>query len=111
MTRFEPGDIRLLAFPFSGEPAVKQRPAVVVLDTGDADVLVARITTQACGTRYDVVVAAWQLAGLLAPSYVRSHKLAVIEKRLVKRKLGALQQADWKSFRKTFQQIYCGDRG
>lgn len=110
MTRFEPGDILLLAFPFSGEPAVKQRPAVVVLDTGDADVLVARITTQACSTRYDVVLSFWQLAGLLAPSYARLHKLAVIEKRLVKRKLGELQQADRNAFRKTFREIYCGNR-
>jgi len=91
---FEPGDILLLAFPFANQTAAKQRPALVVLDTGDEDVLVARVTTQPHSAPLDVAISGWQGAGLLAPSTVRLHKMATIEKRLVKRRLGQLKEPD-----------------
>jgi mRNA interferase MazF len=46
MTQFEPGDVVLLAFPFISETGTKQRPAPVLLDSGDEDLLVARVTAQ-----------------------------------------------------------------
>jgi mRNA interferase MazF len=46
MMRFEPGDLVLLAFPFTSETGAKQRPALVLLDSGDEDLLVARVTAQ-----------------------------------------------------------------
>ena len=46
MTVYQAGDVVLVAFPFSSGSSVKARPALVVLDTGDSDVVVARITTQ-----------------------------------------------------------------
>ena len=46
MTRYEPGAVLLLAFPFTSGAGQKQRPALVVFDSGDDDVVVARITTQ-----------------------------------------------------------------
>ena len=104
---FEPGDILLLAFPFANQTAAKQRPALVVLDTGDEDVLVARVTTQPHSAPLDVAISGWQGAGLLAPSTVRLHKMATIEKRLVKRKLGGLQEPDRTAVWSTFQNIYC----
>ncbi len=45
MMQFEPGDLVLLAFPFTSETAAKQRPALVLLDSGDDELLVARVTT------------------------------------------------------------------
>ena len=92
--RFDTGDLMLLAFPFTGETVAKQRPALVVLDAGDEDVVVARVTGQPQSTPFDVPISDWRGAGLLAPSTVRLHKLATIEKRLVKRRLGQLQQRD-----------------
>jgi len=91
---FDPGDLLLLAFPLTGQTVARQRPALVLLDTGDEDVVLARVTTQPCSTRFDVAISDWQGAGLIAPSTIRLHKVATIEKRLVKRRLGRLQDPD-----------------
>jgi mRNA interferase MazF len=72
----------------------KQRPALVIADTGDADVLLARITTQLHSDAFDVKVNDWKISGLLAPSVVRLHKLATIEKRLISRQMGTLTPSD-----------------
>lgn len=97
MTYFDPGDVVLLAFPYVNAERRKKRPALVLLDTGDADILVARITTQMHQTPYDVSLKEWQSAGLLAPSVVRLHKLATLEKALVERKLGEIHADDRKA--------------
>jgi mRNA interferase MazF len=83
-----------VAFPFSGGGQAKRRPALVVLDAGDADVVVARVTTRRYQTSFDVDIANWQRAGLLAPSVVRVHKLATLDRRLVEMRLGRLSAAD-----------------
>jgi hypothetical protein len=41
-----------------------------------------------------VLITEWQSAGLLAPSVIRLHKLATIEKAPIRRPLGQLQSAD-----------------
>jgi mRNA-degrading endonuclease toxin of MazEF toxin-antitoxin module len=43
----------------------------------------------------------------MAPSVVRLHKLATIEKPLVRKKLGRLPKADWTRIRATLRQILC----
>jgi mRNA interferase MazF len=95
MTTYRPGDLVLIAFPFSGGGQVKSRPAMVVLDVGDPDILAARVTTQPAPSCYDVRLQSWQSAGLLAPSTVRLHKLAALEKSLVQRRLGRVQPDDF----------------
>lgn len=51
---FQPGDVVLVEFPFADGQVAKHRPALVLLDIGDADVIAARITSQATRDRYDV---------------------------------------------------------
>ena len=70
------------------------RPGLVLLDIGDLDVVVARVTRQMHATLFDIVLNDWKGAGLLAPSVVRLHKIATLEKTLVQRKLGSLQGQD-----------------
>jgi len=50
-------------------------------DTGDADVLLARVTTQSQNTPFDVTISDWKQAGLLAPSTVRLRKLPTLPPR------------------------------
>jgi len=71
------------------------------LDAKDHDLLVARVTTQRHQSAFDIAVAAWKQAGLLAPSWVRVHKRAAVEKRLVRRKLGRISHADWSTAQAT----------
>jgi mRNA interferase MazF len=80
MTTYRPGDVVLLAFPFTDGIRQKQRPALVLLDTGDPDIVVARITSQPYTTAFDVALSDQAEAGLLLPSVVRLHKLATLEK-------------------------------
>jgi len=99
---FEPGELVLVTFPFTGESGAKQRPALVLNENGDDDVLLARVTTKSHVSDFDIVVDQWKSAGLLAPSTIRVHKIATLEKRLIRRRLGRLAQSDlttvWSAF-------------
>lgn len=105
-TNYQPGDLVLVTFPYAGGAQTKNRPALVILDVGDADIVVARVTTQSYQTSYDVPITDWQGAGLLAPSVVRLHKLATLEKALIRRRLGKLQQADRQQVSAVMRQTY-----
>jgi mRNA interferase MazF len=54
MTRYQSSEVLLLSFPFSNATSAKRRPALVLLDTRDDDILVARITGQLTQTQFDV---------------------------------------------------------
>ena len=94
MGQFQSGSIVLIAFPFSDERVSKRRPALVLLDANDDDLLVAGVTSQASQHRFDVALSDWEHEGLLLPSIVRVHKIAAIEKGLVERTLGMLSEND-----------------
>ena len=106
MTNYLPGEIVLVAFPFSGGQSAVIRPALVILDSGDADVLMARVTTQLYSTSFDVPIKDWRGAGLLASSVVRLHKLATLEKNLIHKRLGALLPADKAAVSSIMRQTY-----
>lgn len=73
----------------------KQRPGVVVYDTGDRDFIALPITTHEPRTDFDLELADWKVAGLLQPSVVRVDRPQTLEKRLIVRKLGSLAAKDW----------------
>jgi len=106
MGNYRAGEIMLLSFPFADAPGARQRPALVLLDTGDEDIVVARVTSQVARGPFDVELVEWQQAGLLLPSIVRVHKVATLEKRLVKRRLGALTARDWARVRAVIQHLW-----
>lgn len=106
MTNYQPGDLVVIAFPYARGTQTKNRPALVLLDTGNSDIVVARVTTQMHQTPYDVLVTNWQGAGLLAPSVVRLHKLATLEKVIVRNRLGNLQSADRQQVSAVMRQTY-----
>jgi mRNA interferase MazF len=106
MTSYQAGDLVLVAFPLVGSSQTKVRPALVLLDTGDSDFVAARVTTQPNTTPFDVPLAGWQQAGLLAPSTVRLHKLATLEKAAVIRLLGHLDVGDRQSVAGVLQQTF-----
>jgi mRNA interferase MazF len=103
---YQAGDLLLILFPQTGAGKPALRPALVILDTGDAAVLVARVTTKGPTTPFDVPITDWHGAGLIAPSLVRLHKLATLEKTLVQRRLGGLQPSDRSQVSLVIRQTY-----
>jgi len=95
MALYAAGDVVLLEFPFTDTAGSKRRPALILLDTGDDDIVVARVTGQLSAAPQDVTLDEWQQAGLLLPSVVRLHKIATLQQRLVDKKLGRLTPGDW----------------
>ncbi|MBW4603128.1 MAG: type II toxin-antitoxin system PemK/MazF family toxin [Calothrix sp. FI2-JRJ7] len=106
MQNYQPGSVVLLALPFSDASTLKLRPALVILDTGDLDIVVSRITSQMLQTAFDIEIMEWQEAGLMRSSVVRLHKVNTVEKTLVNRQLGTLQPNDWQQVRQCIQQIW-----
>jgi len=95
----------LISFPFTDGVSAKRRPALVMFNNGDNDLLLARITTQANRTPYDCELRDWRAAGLKAASFVRLHKMATLEQRLVEGQLGVLTAADWQDVLRVWEDL------
>jgi mRNA interferase MazF len=105
-SQYQFGDVLLLSFPFTNLVGAKRRPALMILDTEDGDIVVARITSQTYETKFDAFLDNWQQAGLMMPSVVRIHKIATLDQQLVERKLGKLTSEDLAQVR-TKLQLLC----
>jgi len=108
MANYHHGDVVLVSFPFTGSASGKRRPAVVLVDTGDQDLVAARVTSQTSRSPFDVDIQDWRQAGLRLPSIVRVHKVATLQKQLIERRLGTLMHDDWANVRAALQQLCTG---
>ncbi len=106
MMKYESGDIVLIAFPQSDGLPPKRRPAVVMLDIGDADVVVVPVTTRRRSGIGDHQIPEWQEAGLLRASWVRLAKVTCLEKTDVVRQLGCLTECARNSIREQWRSLY-----
>jgi len=91
---YQRGDVLLVTLTYSSQMGLKKRPVIVLRDVGDADVLVAPVTSRTSRVAYDVALADWQQEGLKLPSLVRTEKLATVEKSAIIRVLGSLSVRD-----------------
>lgn len=99
------GDIVLLKFPFTDQINSKKRPALVIQDSKDGDIIVCRITTKPYRTSFDINLEDWDKFGLRLPSVVRVHKIASLEKELVDQKIGRLDIVSQKQIRLAFKKL------
>jgi len=106
MTTYECSDLVLVEFPQSGLSQRKRRPALVVLDIGDADVVLAPITTHARAARGDDALRDWGASGLLRPSWVRLAKIVCLEKRDITRRLGRQGAPDHTMLSQLWHTVY-----
>lgn len=90
MGKLKFGDIVLLKFPFTDGKNYKKRPALLINDFNDGDIVVCRITSQIYESPYDVFLDNWKEFGLKLPSVIRVHKLATLEKKLVEVIMGEI---------------------
>ncbi len=105
MASFQTGAVVLINFPFTNGASPKKRPALVLLDSGDNDLLLARVTTQFSNSPFDCELKDWAKAGLKVSSFARLHKLATLEKKLVEKELGILTVTDLESVRKALMKV------
>ena len=108
MTSYKQGDVFLVPFPFTDQSGTKQRPAVVLSSSqynqNHLDVILAPITSQILQTIDEIRLANWKSAGLLKPSVVKP-VISSFDIVLVRRKLGALSNADRERVRAAFALI------
>jgi mRNA-degrading endonuclease toxin of MazEF toxin-antitoxin module len=104
MTTFKAGDVVSVEFPFSDFQNFKRRPGLVLVG-GEADLLVARITTHPPREPSDVALKRWSEIGLPRASTIRLTKLAAIDRRLVHHKIGRLHPDDSRAVVQAWQQM------
>ncbi|MSP59431.1 MAG: type II toxin-antitoxin system PemK/MazF family toxin [Myxococcales bacterium] len=95
MEAFEAWDVVKVPFPCTDRPARQHRPALVVAALEQHGLLWVLMITSAenRGWPGDVAVADHELAGLPAPSLVRTAKIATVEARDAER-IGSLPPAE-----------------
>ena len=105
MIRYKFGDVLLVLFSQpNGEQ--KKRPAMVILDTGDDDVVLVPITTKERKGKGDFEIKNWQESGLLLDSWVRLSKIACIDKKSIERFFGKIIPNDRKEIISIWRQTY-----
>lgn len=80
----------LIRFPYSDGKGFKKRPALVLKEFDDGDLLLCRITSKIHDTSFDIQVADWSQVSLLLPSVIRVHKMVVIEAELIGQLIGKI---------------------
>ncbi|SMD46230.1 mRNA interferase MazF [Aquiflexum balticum DSM 16537] len=99
------GDIVLLKFPFTDTKGAKKRPALVIKDFEDGDIIVCRITSQLYETQFDFLLKNWKECGLILPSVIRVHKIATLEKNIVEMKMGEINSKSKKAISKIIKKL------
>lgn len=113
MTTYEFGDVVLIPFPFTNQTISKKRPAVIVSSNTyhhiRLDLILMAVTSQANPTSAfgEMAMSEWQAAGLLKPSIIKP-VITTVEKSLVIRKLGQLQELDRQTLQNLLQVILGG---
>ena len=106
---FVKGDIVIIPVPFTNIEGFKLRPAVVISndevhETGD--VLIVQITSKLKHDGLSIPVTNNDVtANLPVKSYIRIHKIFVLEQKLIKGKVSALKKAKYKELIERINQI------
>ena len=105
MTDYEFGEIVLVDFPQTGPAETKRRPALVILDIGDDDVVLAPVTSRERSGAGDQRIEGWRDCGLLRESWVRLAKVACLRKTDIARRLGLLTPGDRDAIAEAWQRL------
>ncbi len=100
------GDIVIIAFPYTNMNGSIMRPAMVIVDTGDEDIIVSRITSQKRLIETEVEIHNWKDKGLLMQSYVRLSKIATLNRKDIKKKISTLDKSDIKKSKKILKKLF-----
>lgn len=111
MTRFEPGDVVLVRFPFTDLSSTKRRPAIIVsppdFSARYGDVVVLALTSQEQPEDF-LALTRWSDAGLPKPTWVKA-LIATIAADLVIKKLGEVRDEDRSLVRRVISLVVSAD--
>ena len=103
------GDIVIIPVPFTDNKGYKLRPAVVISNdtvhqTGD--VMIVQITSKLKQDKLSITITNDDVTdGLPVKSYIRIHKIFVLEQRLIKGKVSSLKIAKYEELIQRINQI------
>jgi len=110
MTTYKFGDVVLVPFPFTAQTTVKKRPTIVVSSqdchSARLDLILIAVTSQIRSPLLfgEVEISDWQSAGLLKTSVIKP-VLTTLQKNLVIRQLGNLQNLDCEALKHLLKTI------
>ena len=105
MTKYKFGDVVLATF-YQTDGNRKRRPAMVILDIGDDDIILAPITSSERKNKGDYKIKNWKQSGLLLGSWLRLAKIACLSKNDISRKLGTFKVNDKKQIVLVWNKLY-----
>ena len=105
MDKIETGNIVLLKFSFTDGITYKRRPALLLKDFEDGDLLVCRITSKIYKSKYDIYFDNWAKLGLKLPSVVRVHKMATLEKDTIEAIMGQIDETTLEKVKSLYTSI------
>jgi len=100
------GAVILINFSHANTNKKIKRPALVILDTGDDDVILAPVTTKEYRQKGDGKLQDWKQDGLLKPSWVRLAKISCLAKASIDQTLGELTDNDKMNLLKIWRDLY-----
>jgi len=113
MTSYKFGDVVLVPFPFTNQMASKKRPAIVVSSSAyhqerpDLILMAATSQIRPQPSFGEISITQWKQAGLLKPSVIKPI-FTTVEKGLILRKLGRLEEMDRQNLKKVLQNLLGG---
>ena len=105
MNKIVQGTIVLLKFPFMDNLSYKRRPALILKDLEDGDILVCRVTSKIYKSKYDIYLNDWLKFGLKLPSVVRVHKMATLEKDMIESIMGQIDEPILEKIKLLYKEI------
>jgi mRNA-degrading endonuclease toxin of MazEF toxin-antitoxin module len=105
-----PGEVVLIRIDFHQTPGGKVRPAVVLLDSGEDDFVAAPITSRPRVFNFDVPYSPMERCGFDTASTIRVHKLTVLSKDEIVRRLGELAGSDRTALTEILRRAFSLDR-
>ncbi|MDR0517809.1 MAG: type II toxin-antitoxin system PemK/MazF family toxin [Fibromonadaceae bacterium] len=88
------GDVVILNFPFSDLSATKRRPAFVLANLGDGDIVLCQITSKPAKNEFSIRIEQndFEASSLPIVSFVRTDKFFTADKELILYKAGHIKQ-------------------
>lgn len=107
--KFSKGDIVIIPVPFTDNKGNKLRPALVISNSmvhQTGDVMIVQITSQIKQDKLSIAITNADVTEALpVKSYIRIHKIFVLEQKLIKGKVSSLKPEKYKEIIQRITQI------